>query len=206
MQEEITYRPYFNRSRTVVFFHPHPSEIADLRDMFHAQGFMTNVAVNLRELGRLIDTRLPDAIIAYAEAGEAQAQVAIIKDMSVGTRLYVLTDDVPAVAQIVRAIRSGALAVFARPIHVTEVVHEVESDLAEDLQHTLTGGVKVAGLSSLTHREREVLDLILRGGSNKEAGKTLNISPRTVEVHRARVMQKLGARNTAEMVRIALGR
>lgn len=60
--------------------------------------------------------------------------------------------------------------------------------------------------TSLTKREREVLELILQGGSNKEAGKLLNISPRTVEVHRARVMTKLGARNTAEMVRIALGR
>lgn len=206
MQEALSFRPYFNRSRTVHFLHPHPSDISDLRDMFHAQGFMTNIAVNVRELGRLIESRLPDAIIAHAGNGGAHAQVAIIKDMAVGPRLYLLADDAPAMTDVVKAVRSGALAVFARPIHVTEVIHEVESDLAEDLQHTRTGSVRVAGLNSLTPREREVLDHLLRGGSNKETGRLLNISPRTVEVHRARVMQKLGARNTAEMVRIALGR
>ena len=56
----------------------------------------------------------------------------------------------------------------------------------------------------LTTREREVLQLITNGQSNKEAGRVLGISPRTVEVHRARVMEKLCARNTADLMRIVL--
>jgi DNA-binding CsgD family transcriptional regulator len=56
----------------------------------------------------------------------------------------------------------------------------------------------------LTVRERDVLSQIARGASNKEAGRRLGISPRTVEVHRARIMTKLGARNAADLMRIVL--
>ena len=45
----------------------------------------------------------------------------------------------------------------------------------------------------------------MAGASNKEAGRTLGISPRTIEVHRARIMDKLGAKNAADLVRIVLG-
>jgi DNA-binding CsgD family transcriptional regulator len=58
----------------------------------------------------------------------------------------------------------------------------------------------------LTRREREVLAEIASGASNKEAGSRLGISPRTIEVHRARIMEKLNARNTADLMRIVLSR
>ena len=57
---------------------------------------------------------------------------------------------------------------------------------------------------SLTPRECEVLAEIAGGASNKEAGRRLGISPRTIEVHRARIMDKIGARNAADLVRIVL--
>jgi two-component system, LuxR family, response regulator FixJ len=60
------------------------------------------------------------------------------------------------------------------------------------------------GAGQLTPREREVLAAVISGASNKEAGRRLGISPRTVEVHRARIMAKLGAKNTADLVRITL--
>lgn len=63
---------------------------------------------------------------------------------------------------------------------------------------------QVQGLKSLTPREREVLTLITAGASNKEGGHRLGISMRTFEVHRAHIMAKLGARNAADLVRIAL--
>jgi two-component system, LuxR family, response regulator FixJ len=61
-------------------------------------------------------------------------------------------------------------------------------------------------VSELTRREQEVAALIADGASNKEAGRRLGISPRTVELHRAHVMEKLGARNAADLVRIVLSR
>jgi DNA-binding CsgD family transcriptional regulator len=60
------------------------------------------------------------------------------------------------------------------------------------------------GIQNLTPREHEVLSVIAGGASNKEGGRHLGISTRTFEVHRANIMDKLGARNAADLVRIAL--
>lgn len=62
-----------------------------------------------------------------------------------------------------------------------------------------------SGHELLTPRERIALAQIVRGASSKEAARMLGVSPRTVEFHRANVMRKLGARNTADLVRRALG-
>jgi DNA-binding CsgD family transcriptional regulator len=61
-----------------------------------------------------------------------------------------------------------------------------------------------AGQRPLTKREREVLNLISQGCSNKQGALRMHISPRTFESHRAEAMRKLGARNTADLVRAAL--
>jgi DNA-binding CsgD family transcriptional regulator len=61
-----------------------------------------------------------------------------------------------------------------------------------------------AGQKPLTKREREVLNLISQGYSNKQGALRMQISPRTFESHRAEAMRKLGARNTADLVRAAL--
>jgi FixJ family two-component response regulator len=57
----------------------------------------------------------------------------------------------------------------------------------------------------LTPRERLTLAQIVRGASSKEAARTLRISPRTVEFHRANIMQKLSAKNSADLVRRVFG-
>ena len=61
-----------------------------------------------------------------------------------------------------------------------------------------------SGQKPLTRREREVLNLISEGYSNKQGALRMQISPRTFESHRAEAMRKLGARNTADLVRLAL--
>jgi DNA-binding CsgD family transcriptional regulator len=69
--------------------------------------------------------------------------------------------------------------------------------------HGATPAVE-SGRKPLTRREREVLSLISEGCSNKQGALRMNISPRTFESHRAEAMRKLGARNTADLVRKAL--
>ena len=107
----------------------------------------------------------------------------------------------------VDAIRSGATDFIEKPFDADTVVRRARAaiDAAQrpDLTETLPG---FPGRNLLTPRERQVLAQITAGASNKEAGRRLAISPRTIEVHRARIMDKLGARNAAELVGIVLGR
>jgi RNA polymerase sigma factor (sigma-70 family) len=62
------------------------------------------------------------------------------------------------------------------------------------------------GYDTLSEREREVFQLVAEGYTNKEVGELLSISPATVETHRARILDKLGVHNTAELVLYAVRR
>ena len=107
----------------------------------------------------------------------------------------------------VDAIRSGALDFFEKPFDADMLVRRVRTAIASREQgrsDAFRPAAHFPGASLLTAREREVLERIAEGSSNKEIGRMLGISPRTVEVHRARIMEKLGARNAADLVRIVL--
>ncbi|WP_029350716.1 response regulator [Bosea sp. 117] len=108
----------------------------------------------------------------------------------------------------VDAIRHGALDFIEKPFDAETVVERVR-DAIEARERRAAASNEVLGQhfpghDQLTPREREVLEQITRGASNKEAGRVLGISPRTIEVHRARIMEKLGAKNAADLVRIVL--
>ncbi|TYC52879.1 response regulator transcription factor [Rhodobacterales bacterium] len=107
----------------------------------------------------------------------------------------------------VEAIRNGAFDFIEKPFSADTVLERVRESIAAMKQRTPEPAAPdFKGADQLTRREHEVLKEITDGASNKEAGRTLGISPRTVEVHRARIMEKLGARNAADLVRIVLGR
>lgn len=105
----------------------------------------------------------------------------------------------------VNAIKAGAHDFLEKPFDADEVIARVRDAVAKRRKAATTGsklGIRFSGADLLTPRERDVLEQIAHGASNKEAGRELGISPRTIEVHRARIMEKLGARNTADLVRI----
>lgn len=107
----------------------------------------------------------------------------------------------------VEAIRNGAFDFIEKPFSAETVLARVRESLAAMKQReTVENTLSFPGADQLTRRELEVLKEITDGASNKEAGRSLGISPRTVEVHRARIMEKLGARNAADLVRIVLDR
>lgn len=107
----------------------------------------------------------------------------------------------------VEAIRNGAYDFIEKPFTADKVVDRINQGI-EAVRRTSSDDVpkNFSGADLLTRRESEVLKEITDGSSNKEVGRKLGISPRTVEVHRARIMEKLGARNAADLVRIVLGR
>lgn len=108
----------------------------------------------------------------------------------------------------VLAIKHGAFDFIEKPFDAETVVARVKEAISafarrKERAEGVIGDV-FPGSDLLTPREREVLHQIAAGASNKEAGRTLGISPRTIEVHRARIMEKLGAKNAADLVRIVL--
>lgn len=109
----------------------------------------------------------------------------------------------------VEAIKSGALDFIEKPFDATTVVTRVREAVEAWSRRARDGSGDILsktfpGHDQLTARERDVLNQIAAGSSNKQAGRDLGISPRTIEVHRARIMEKLGAKNAADLVRIVL--
>jgi RNA polymerase sigma factor (sigma-70 family) len=106
----------------------------------------------------------------------------------------------------VKALRAGAFDFLEKPIEGSILLERVRAAFEEDDRRRqadeATRKLK-ARLARLTARERDVLTLVVRGYSNKEAAKTLQISHRTVEVYRGRVMQKLQMTTLLQLVAFA---
>lgn len=111
--------------------------------------------------------------------------------------------DVPTVRT---ALKSGALDFLEKPVDPEALLTTIRTALNLDAAHRRAAQeahAVEARFAKLTAREREVMDLIVSGCHNSEIAKRLNISPRTVEVHRARVMEKFEIDSVVDLVRIA---
>lgn len=109
----------------------------------------------------------------------------------------------------VEAIRKGAIDFLEKPFDARTVVARVREAIKVQEQRASNSepgplDLSCYGHEQLTRREREVLAEIADGASNKEAGVRLGISSRTIEAHRARIMEKFNAKNAADLMRIVL--
>jgi RNA polymerase sigma factor (sigma-70 family) len=112
--------------------------------------------------------------------------------------------DVPAARA---AFRAQAIDFIEKPFEDTQLRSAIDSAFALESQRVDAAETRrgdTEKLGRLTSREREVLDHAVRGLHAKEIAAALGISPRTVEVHRTRIMEKLEVRNIAELVRFAV--
>ena len=111
----------------------------------------------------------------------------------------------------VEAIRNGAFDFIQKPFRASTVVTRVKESIEawmhrqQEVAAPKTSAMG-GGREPLTRRERDVLTHIVAGASSKEAGRVLGISPRTVEFHRARIIEKFDAKNTADLIRIVMSR
>jgi two-component system, LuxR family, response regulator FixJ len=112
------------------------------------------------------------------------------------------------VASVVTAINAGAKDYITKPFDVCTVIERVQQAINTS---KADGAIRYNppqqtffGAERLTQREYEILSRVTQGETIKETGLTLGISPRTVEVHRAHIMEKLGAKNVAHLVSIVL--
>lgn len=115
------------------------------------------------------------------------------------------------IASAVEAMRLGAFDFIEKRLDAAALVGRVRDAIAARSQSRPSHeGVEVLspafpGCDLLTRREREVLDLIAASATNKEAAMRLGISQRTVEIHRAHIMHKLGAKNSIDLARKVMG-
>jgi FixJ family two-component response regulator len=119
----------------------------------------------------------------------------------------IVCDESPSIERVVAAIKGGALDYIQLPLEagrlarsLARVIDEAEAQRSAR-QHLVEARRRVAQLSK---REREVLELLALGSSNKLIARELSISPRTVEIHRSNMMTKLRANHSAEAVRLWL--
>lgn len=107
----------------------------------------------------------------------------------------------------VRAMKSGALDFIEKPYSEEDVLRAVHGALVHTHDTRQTDASALAAqtrIAALTPRERDVLERLVGGRPNKVIAHELGISPRTVEIHRANLMEKLGCRSLAEAVRTAI--
>lgn len=146
----------------------------------------------------IVDVRMPD--MTGLELQERLAR------RNTRLRLVVITGHAD-VEMAVGAMKAGAVDFIQKPFSDEALLDSVDRALKQSRRLLSREGTSIDigdRLRALTAREREVLDHLATGSPHKVIARDLNISPRTVEVHRARIMRKLGARNLADLVRIAM--
>lgn len=125
-----------------------------------------------------------------------------------GSRLPVIFitghGDIPMAVQ---AIKEGAADFVQKPFRDQDLLDCIHTALAEDSRNRSAESQRATltvRYDSLTDREREVMLMVVAGKANKVIALDLNLSQRTVEIHRARVMEKMQARSLADLVKMAI--
>lgn len=106
-----------------------------------------------------------------------------------------------------KAFRAGAIDYMEKPFDSDTLLTRMQEAIQKDLDTRVYNAEKRKFkklLGQLTPREHEVLILVVKGHSNKEVAKHLNVSPRTIDVHRAKIMGKMEAEDLAELTVIAM--
>jgi two-component system response regulator FixJ len=112
--------------------------------------------------------------------------------------------DVP---MAVEAMRHGAFEFLQKPFRDQDLIDRIQKALARDQETRVSlreHGKTRARIASLTPREREVLELLTSGKANKMMAQDMGLSQRTIEIHRAHVMEKMGAKSVAQLVRMVM--
>jgi len=142
----------------------------------------------------LLDVRMPDA------GGIAVFDQMAARGLTQVVPVIFLTGhgDVP---MAVDTLKRGAFDFFEKPFNDNKLMDRVQEALAAS-ERAAAGAAVRTRLAALSTREREVLDLILKGKMNKVIADELGISMRTVEVHRAHIFDKMNVKTAVELARL----
>jgi two-component system response regulator FixJ len=200
------YKAMLNKDRVVGVLTGDAGLWEVLSSLLKLEGFTPQLFTRHSDLTDNLRRMRPTCLILGLDVdGERPLDVLkTIRGMRNATPVIALVEQGCEIRLVTELMRGGALEVLEVPVDSQLLLHTVREIVKKDIQLISVGGVsrvKVLGYATLTTREREIVERICDGLSNKEIALELDISPRTVEVHRAKAMQKLGSRNTAELVR-----
>jgi len=167
-----------------------------VRSFESAEAFLNNY--NPEQLGcLLLDVRIPSM-------SGLQLQEELLKKGITIPIIFISGN--ARVIDSAKAFRAGAVDFLEKPFDNEILLERIEEAIKKDIasREQLIENRKIQKrLDHLTAREQEVLSLIVSGHPNKDTARILNISNRTVEVHRARIMEKMQAESLAELIRMA---
>ena len=163
-----------------------------------------------------------ETLLEALQAPEAAPDCAVVdvrlpglSGLELQQRLHQRNEELPVIIitghgdidMAVRALKAGAFDFIEKPFDDRRLLDSLADALAGVIRRkaaTETVTALSANWAELSERQRQVMRLVADGMANKEIATRLGISPRTVEIYRAKVMEKMGARNLAELVRMAL--
>ena len=161
------------------------------------------------DLVELLDRPPSDGVI-IASPNALESGVAMLLNELADHGIWVPlvpASEAPGVSEVVQAIQEGALDYLVLPLTQDEVRRMIAHLRSDGGRHAEARRRLIDArrrIDDLSRREREVLEWLSEGCSNKAIARELQISPRTVEIHRANMMTKLGASHAAEAVRLRL--
>lgn len=193
--------------RQTVHFVEHDIRLrADLARATFALGHHAEVYADIEELAEHPPRRGVVAVHDTGEPGGVRETLNYLAECGIWLPLVAM-DERPSTGRVVAAIKAGALDYLPLPLEPIRLGAMLEriGDEARAHADARRRMVEARGrIGILSTREREVLDWLARGSSNKTIARELAISPRTVEIHRANMMTKLGAAHSAEAVRLRI--
>jgi FixJ family two-component response regulator len=187
--------------------------IGDLLSMtFSSEGYQVTTFTDGEEFNSVARSRPPPACVILDFIMPGRSGPDILREIHAPSYAapIIVMSGMSGIPMVVEAIRSGAFDFIEKPFVIGALVERVSAAIVAWTRQRVNGNnredpwTKLPACRPLTLREAEVLAEIVGAASSREAAQHLGISPRTVEIHRAHIMAKLGAKNTADLVRIVL--